>query len=666
MRKSAAWSAVFLAAIVLGLCGRSPLVRAGEPFGPAPNASPRVAKPPAASSTEKSAGQDDPWGNFDMPPEKASPTQPQCVKAKPAVTAKKSRPRASMPAPQPSRPASMKITVGKASNLNVAAELAASEEIIEKALSRPVTLDVVETPLDKVAEQLSRQLGVNVAMDRRALNDVGMDPATPVTCKATNVPLRFALDEFLRQLDLTWTFRNGALLVTTPEEEEVLLTTKVYDVSSLLVEAPDCPAGRSSDLGDPDSLFGQPSDRNMPGGAGSVPAMGWSSGGGMNGLMMVGGQPGSPPILQQEVAALVKSITSNIEPTMWEDVGGACKIVVLQPQQLLVVNATRSVHQEIAAYLDTLRRHVESRPQIRIEAHWLWLTESELTSLLGDQDKGNGSAGDVIDEGAWKKLLQEKQKSRDEGYEPAEAFGAILKGQNGQLISGVSGRQTRVVITLIPVVGDPPVTVGGVGMGGMGPGPAPTQMPAPPVQATVPPPLARMPPGVGYQPVCRTIQEGGALEVRPCVVAEGKEILLDLHSRFVQRDDHPSTQPQAPATGVAAGANGAATGGANGGATGVAAGANGGATGVAAGANGGATGGANGGATGVGAGAAANVVQSLAAAVDRPVIYHYRLESTLRVPAGRRVLAGGLSYSEMGASETNLYLFVKATVIAGK
>jgi hypothetical protein len=100
-------------------------------------------------------------------------------------------------------------------------------------------------------------------------------------------------------------------------------------------------------------------------------------------------------------------------------------------------------------------------------------------------------------------------------------------------------------------------------------------------------------------------------------VAEGKEILLDLRSRFVQREDEPDAKPQTPA---AAGANGAV------------------------------------------AGSSANVVQAVAAAVDRPQIHHYRLETTLRVPAGRRVLVGGLTYSEPSADERNLYLFVKATV----
>jgi hypothetical protein len=627
-----------------------------DPFAPAPQVSPSAETPPAASRAGKPADAPDPWGNFDSAPGEVPPK-----------TARKARPQTIEPSPQHSNRASMKITIGKASGRSTAAELAASEEIIEKSLLRPVTIDVLKTPLNEFAEQLARQLDVNVLLDQKALSDAGVDPTTPVTCKVTNLPLRSALGELLRPLQLTWVIHNGILLVTTPDEAEKLLTTRVYDVSSLLFNPPDYPAGRSGDLGDTDPLFAPPPERNDLGGimANGLGGAGTGAGGarsgvgmggtGMGGMFNVGNQPDSPPILRQAAARtannrarprrqgpsgdiiasgfddLIDSITSTIQPTVWDDVGGPCSIAPFAPQQLLIVRATGDVHDQLTAFLNTLRHHVEIRPQIRIEAHWLWLTEPELASLLGNQDQASHSAGDVVDEAAWKKLRQQK---RDDGDDAAGAFEAILKGLNGQLISGVSGRQTRVLITLIPVVGDPPAA--GSGMGGMGPAPELPQTPAVPAPTALPPsPVGTYPirsSSVGYEPVCRTIQEGGALEVRPCVVAEGKEILLDLRSRFVQREDSPDAKPQTPPAGVAAGAN----------------------NGVAAGTNRDA------------ASSSANVVRAIAAAVDRPQIHHYRLETTLRVPAGRRVLAGGLTYGDPSADESNLYLFVKATVVSGQ
>jgi hypothetical protein len=319
---------------------------------------------------------------------------------------------------------------------------------------------------------------------------------------------------------------------------------------------------------------------------------------------------------------LVNCITSIIQPTTWDDVGGPGSIAPLASQQLLVIRQTRDVQEEVANFLDTMRHRVETRPQIRIEAHWLWLTEPELASLLTDQDHASPSVGDVVAEAAWKTLRQQKRRAGDSA---ARAFEAILKCQDGQLIGGTSGRQTRVLIKVIPVFGDPPATVAPPASAPETPAAddatpksATPPTPAPTVQTVVLPPAAgTYPPqrsAVGYQSVCHTIQEGGALEVRPCIVAEGKEILMDLRSRFVQREDSPDGKPQTPA---ALGRS------------------------------------------------SANMVQALAEAVDRPQIHHYRLETTLRLPAGRRVLVGGLTYGKPSADESNLYLFVKASVVPG-
>ena len=318
MRKSVIWSAVFLAAILLGLCGRLPLVRGDKPAvhkrapvgeGQDPFAAPPSAKKPAAASSMGKPDDDqNPFGDFDAAPGKAVTVPPQCVTAKTCAAAKKARPQAITPSPRPSWPASMKITVGKASSRSAAAELAASEETIEKALLRPVTLDVVETPLDKFAEQLARQFSVNVIVDQKVLCNVGIGVNLSMTCKVSNLPLRYALDELLRPLNLVWTIRNGVLLVTTPEEAEKQLTTKIYDVSSLLVNPPDYPASRSNDLGDPDPLFGPLPETNGPGGIGVVNGFGYGMAGGGpfmggmgagGGLFSVSGQSGSPPILQQ-------------------------------------------------------------------------------------------------------------------------------------------------------------------------------------------------------------------------------------------------------------------------------------------------------------------------------------------------------------------------------
>jgi hypothetical protein len=352
-----------------------------DPFAPPPAsaAPPRVAKKPEAAprpkrvtKSRKTKKDDTADNDAAVPNQDGNPFGVASPQPSPPATMK------------PSRPRSMKITVGKASGRSAAAELAASEKTIEKALMRPVTLEVVETPLDKVVEQLARQFDVDIRLDLKALNDVGIDSSTPVYSKVTNLPLRFALDRLLRELQLTWTIRSGTLFVTTPEEAETLLTTRVYNVSSLLVNTPDYPASRSSDLGDTDPLFGPLPEKNdsgaggdtgmhifgggmgggmmgggMGGMGGGMGGMGGGMGSGMGGFMNVSGQPASPPILRQQEAPagvapgpqvtcectsatkfdyLVNCITSIIQPTTWDDVGGPGSIAPLASQQLLVAS----------------------------------------------------------------------------------------------------------------------------------------------------------------------------------------------------------------------------------------------------------------------------------------------------------------------------------------
>jgi len=60
----------------------------------------------------------------------------------------------------------------------------------------------------------------------------------------------------------------------------------------------------------------------------------------------------------------------------------------------------------------------------------------------------------------------------------------------------------------------------------------------------------------------------------------------------------------------------------------------------------------------------AGVVRELASVVERPIVLNHRLDTTLRVPLGRRVLVGGITRSlEPNQGEPNLYVFVEASLV---
>ena len=178
------------------------------------------------------------------------------------------------------------------------------EEAIRRALVKPVNLEFTETPLADVVESLKEKAGIPVIIDHRALDDIGVDGGAPITIQVSDIKLRSALDFMLRPLDLSWTIAHEVLLITTPEEAENMLRTKVYDVSDL-------PAYR---------------DRQGEG----VP----------------------------DFQSMMETTAGCVEPTSWDSVGGPGSIAPYDAPgiKVLVVSQTREAHEEVEALLEKLRK----------------------------------------------------------------------------------------------------------------------------------------------------------------------------------------------------------------------------------------------------------------------------------------------------------------------
>ena len=113
-------------------------------------------------------------------------------------------------------------------------EMTPATEKIEKTLKQPTEFSFSETPLADVVDYLKKKHQIEIQIDRKALNDVGIDSSTtPITRNTKGVSLRSALRLLLRDLDLTYVIEDEVLLITTPEEAETRLTTKIYAVGDL-------------------------------------------------------------------------------------------------------------------------------------------------------------------------------------------------------------------------------------------------------------------------------------------------------------------------------------------------------------------------------------------------------------------------------------------------
>jgi len=86
-------------------------------------------------------------------------------------------------------------------------------------------------PADKL---LKKSHGIEIQLDQRALDDVGIPADTPITRSLRGISLRSALQLLLRDLDLTHLIRDEVLLITTEEEAEVMLATVAYPVTDLV------------------------------------------------------------------------------------------------------------------------------------------------------------------------------------------------------------------------------------------------------------------------------------------------------------------------------------------------------------------------------------------------------------------------------------------------
>jgi len=112
-----------------------------------------------------------------------------------------------------------------------------TEAKILAALKKEVSFNFSETPLRDVAQSLSKMTGVAIMLDAQQLESIGAGSDTPVTSRLTAVSLQSALNIMLRDLELTWIIRDKVLMITTPDEAETYLITRVYPVDDLLRHA---------------------------------------------------------------------------------------------------------------------------------------------------------------------------------------------------------------------------------------------------------------------------------------------------------------------------------------------------------------------------------------------------------------------------------------------
>lgn len=197
-----------------------------------------------------------------------------------------------------------------------------------------ISLELHKTPLSEVAKSLSGP-DIQVLLDERALDDVGLDLDIPITLHEQDVSLAFALDQLVDPYDLAWYSVDRIVIISTPAEQETELETRVYPVRDIL--------WRGLDV----------SDAKLREAISQQPFSGFRGRFGRS-WQTINTSLALPHF--NDYDTLIDALTT-VEESSWSRVGGPGNIAPFPQAGCLVITQTEHVHEKLITLLAEIRRH---------------------------------------------------------------------------------------------------------------------------------------------------------------------------------------------------------------------------------------------------------------------------------------------------------------------
>ena len=180
-------------------------------------------------------------------------------------------------------------------------ELSDKEKKIIEALDKPVSVSFADRPLEEALQDLSNKLDQPLLIDKRSLEDFGVDLKRGATLDAKGLSGRTVLRSILATQGLTFVVKDEAIQILTVERAKSLLTTRVYYLGDLV-----------------------------------------------QGVGPFGGIQWGPFLNMQQTLAnaqvLADTITKSIDPLSWKEAGGPGTVTFHVPSMSLIVRASSEVH----------------------------------------------------------------------------------------------------------------------------------------------------------------------------------------------------------------------------------------------------------------------------------------------------------------------------------
>ena len=201
-------------------------------------------------------------------------------------------------------------------------------------------------PMRDAVQYLRNMTGANIFVNWNALQSAGISNITPITLHLRNVSMRKILSVMLQEASpnaaLVDYVSQNVLTITTRQEANTHLVTKVYPVGDLVMTVPNFTAP-TFNLQNQSNTSGVQVSSGSSGGGGGAGSSNLFSGNGGN---AAGGMNNTTESTTQRAKALVALIEGTVQPNIWTANGGPATIIYFNRQ--LVVSAPVYIQQMIS------------------------------------------------------------------------------------------------------------------------------------------------------------------------------------------------------------------------------------------------------------------------------------------------------------------------------
>ena len=254
-------------------------------------------------------------------------------------------------------------------NSNVSKE----DQLIQASLDRrlPAVNLVPGTALTDAVDFLKDVTGANILVNWKALEADSIDKQTPVSAVLHDVRFSKVLDVILQQAGggkLSYTIDEGVIEISTTEELNKAVETRVYDIDDLLLNTQFEPLMLT------DTFLSQGGPQVMGG-------TGGQAGGAPTIFSGTTGAGGTSPIqaAQQQVADLKKKIESTVDAGTWKDNDPNGYGQIDDYNNHLIITQTNEVHAKVANLLQQLRE--AQAVQVAVEVRFLTVSRNFMEDI---------------------------------------------------------------------------------------------------------------------------------------------------------------------------------------------------------------------------------------------------------------------------------------------